>query len=92
MLIDMIVVQNQITVSLLISTTVAPRFSLVLTTSDTAESSQSAEEDFDLLFTKMSLSTFKFVADNIDLYTRPRQESMDHHAISLHCTHIMAES
>lgn len=69
------------------STPVAPCFTPVLTVSDTAESS--AEEDFDLLFSKMPLPTFKFVADNIDLYIRPRQETMDHHALSLHCTHII---
>ena len=66
----------------------APCFSPVLTTSDTAESS--AEEDFDLLCSKIALSTFKSVVDNIDFYIRPRQETMDHHAVSLHCTHMMA--
>ena len=72
-----------------LSSPIAPRFSPVLTASDTAESS-GTEEFFDFLCSELPMSTFKFVADNVDFYIRPRQETLDHHAYSLHCTHIMA--
>jgi len=71
------------------SSPIAPRFSPVLTASDTAESS-GTEEFFDFLCSELPMSTFKFVADNVDFYIRPRQETLDHHAYSLHCTHMMA--
>ena len=60
----------------------------MITASDTAE--LSAKEEFDLLCSKIALSTFKSVVDNVYFYIRPRQETMDHHAVSLHCSHMMA--
>jgi len=52
--------------SSVLSTPVAPRFSLALTASDTAVSP--TDEIFDQLFYQLPLSAFKFVADNIDFY------------------------
>jgi len=49
-----------------------------------------ADEIFNRLFYQLPLPTFKYVADHIEFNIRPRQETMDHHAISLHCTRVMA--
>jgi len=72
-----------------LSSPITPQFSPVLTASDAAESSGS-EDFFDFLQSQLSIQTFKLVADNLDFYIRPRQETMDHHAYCLHCTHVMA--
>ena len=71
------------------SSIVAPSWSPVLTTDTEVDLFEESDTEYPIV-RQTKFTTFKLEGDNLDLFIRPRSETVDHHAESKHFFHAFA--